>query len=606
MNFKTKYDSINEIFLTTDRFLQESTGYGLVGEDATIKRLFTNEETRESIITSMVEGVSADEEVQLRQLLENTARRTIQESAGGIAGLASLNMPVIRKLWYKTRAKDALKTVVANSPTMAVAYTKPYLFRYVGGVKETKDLPYGAMYANAALNAANGLDLYSGDGLDFQSVTSIKPLTDAAGLNGTMVTIDYCEGSDIDEIDRDYFVDKVEVYAAAVKVVDGKVVNADDTDAVLEESYYVGLEKPIADTIYGTLIVPSTATVDAGKVAGQIVVNVAMTKGTADISVLKGAFGALKDAVSGSVVVYTRAHLSAEKNVASWSVATEIAKQEITIGTGTHINAPMTIESIQDSEALYKIDLTAEITDVMTQVFAQRLDEELIDFMIRKFVNRPTNVEFRNNPAYTGAAAHTYTFDVATMTGYTGGPKAWREELKPVIDDAAIAIMEESRFQEGTFVLICHPKTAQLLKNPEWQYKGGNGGNVDGTSVSFDTAVFTSDSFIYKLISSFNYPKGMIGLSFIPAGEKQLSQVYYPYAFTMSTSAGYRDPNQENTPSLVMTKRHAKWEFTPTSALIVIKNLDGTSRFHAGNLWSNQFLSNADVQNGDLIYTPKP
>ena len=82
-------------------------------------------------------------------------------------------------------------------------------------------------------------------------------------------------------------------------------------------------------------------------------------------------------------------------------------------------------------------------------------------------------------------------------------------------------------------------------------------------------------------------------LSFIPSGEKQLTTAYYPYSFVMEKGTGYRSPNHPLTPSIMMTKRHTFFEFTPAIAVIAIEGNNGVGQFNGGNLFTNKFTAAA-------------
>ena len=283
-----------------------------------------------------------------------------------------------------------------------------------------------------------------------------------------------------------------------------------------------------------------------------------------------------------AATVVTKGHLSSEWNESGWDVSFDIARHDVRIGTGTHLNAPITIEYLQDTQALYNIDATAEVTDLMTNFFAQKLDIELVDFLLGCFLNRPAHKEFAD---YGKGVDHVLEFNVAPDAGFAGGPTLWREELKNVIGHLATNIISETFFTEGSFVIAGHPVDVALISNIDWQYKGGNG-NVDGTRVSYDVGVL-SGPYTFKVVQSLNFPRGGLLVSFIPSGDKQLTQCYYPYTFTMEK--GYRSPNHSLVPNLVMTKRDTKFEFTPSTAYVHIVGNDGRGQFHGGNVWSNTF-----------------
>lgn len=483
-------------------------------------------------IEALTEGCSANDKAVMSTLMRNTCDTILNESLGGIMPLSSLSMPVIRKLWPRVAMKEAIKTIPATAPIFSIVYTKPYLYRIKpDGSEERKYLPRGTF-------DQGGYD----KALDDSRIT--KEITCVAGK---FVTEKLKEG--IAEIDADFEVVKVDV---------------DGTVAVVGKK--LGLSNEIV------------ADVKAGEKSGTVIVRPNLGAGEVSVAALIEGATAVKVTVTG--------HKSSEWNDSSWDVNFDMPRQEIRIGTGDHLNAPLSVEQVQDAKALYNMDAAAEITDIMTQVFAQKLDHEIIDFLVKCYINRPSNPEWSNLGNY---QKHLYSFSVAPSAGYAGSPKAWREELKPVIDYASTALMQETYFQSGSFVICGNPVDTALLTNVDWQYKGGTSGNVDGVAINYSVGVFQSGSYVYKVVSSLNLKPGSLMLSFIPSGEKQLTTAYYPYSFVMEKGTGYRSPNHPLTPSIMMTKRHTFFEFTPAIAMIAIEGNTGVGQFNRGNLYTNKF-----------------
>ena len=484
-------------------------------------------------IEALTEGCNANDKAVMTTLMNNTCETILNESLGGIMPLSSLSMPVIRKLWPRVSMKEAIKTIPATAPIFSIVYTKPYLYRIVDGQEQRKELPRGAF-------SQNGYDAE----LDARKVEkSVEILT--ANM-GKFIDVDFES-----EIDADFELDRV--------VVDT------DTEHPVVVGKKLGLNNEIiADVKDGTVI----ARVD-------------LHGGKAKIAVL-GITATTK------VTVKVVAHKTSEWNDVSWDVNFDMPRQEIRIGTGEHLNAPLSVEQVQDAKALYNMDAAAEIADIMTNVFAQKLDHEIIEFLTRCFLNRPSNPEWAG---LGNALKHSYSFSVAPSAGYAGSPKAWREELKPVIDYAATALMQETYFQSGSFVIFGNPVDTALLSNVDWSYRGGSSGNVDGVNINYSVGVFQSGSYVYKVVSSLNVAPGKLMLSFIPSGEKQLTTAYYPYSFVMEKGTGYRSPNHPLTPSIMMTKRHTFFEFTPAIAAIEIVGNNGVGQFNGGNLFTNTFAS---------------
>ena len=495
-------------------------------------------------IEALTEGCNANDKAVMTTLMNNTCETILNESLGGIMPLSSLSMPVIRKLWPRVSMKEAIKTIPATAPIFSIVYTKPYLYRIVDGKEQRKDLP------RPTFNAFTEENGYGYDPvLDARKIEKDFEIT--TDNMGKFLEVDFKK-----EIDADF-----EVVSAVV-----------DTDT--EHPVIIGKKLGLNNEII------------ADVKDGTIIVRVDLHGGKAKVAVLG-------ITATSKVTVKLVAHQTSEWNDVSWDVNFDMPRQEIRIGTGEHLNAPLSVEQVQDAKALYNMDAAAEIADIMTNVFAQKLDHEIIEFLTKCFLDRPSNPEWAGLGDKT---KHMYTFNVAPSAGYAGSPKAWREELKPVVDYAATALMQETYFQSGSFVIFGNPVDTALLSNVDWSYRGGSSGNVDGVNINYSVGVFQSGSYVYKVVSSLNVESGKLMLIFIPSGDQQLTTAYYPYSFVMEKGTGYRSPNHPLTPSIMMTKRHTFFEFTPAIAVIAIVGNNGVGQFNGGNLFKNTFASADDVK----------
>ena len=534
---------------SSDEVLTEAAGYfadqGYSVLNQGFAEIVSSPRLSQEYIEALTEGCNANDKAVMTTLMKNTCDTILNESLGGIMPLSSLSMPVIRKLWPRVSMKEAIKTIPATAPIFSIVYTKPYLYRIVDGKEQRKDLPRGAFNAfNEEHVQQYGYD----PELDARRIE--KDVEILTANIGKFVEVDFKS-----EIDADFEVVSV--------IVD------EDKEHVGVVGKKLGLNNEII------------ADVKAGEKTGTVIVRVDLAGGKASIAVL-GITPTTK------VTVKLVAHKTSEWNDVSWDVNFDMPRQEIRIGTGEHLNAPLSVEQVQDAKALYNMDAAAEITDIMTNVFAQKLDLEIINFLTKCFVNRPSNPEWADLGT---AQKHMYSFSVAPSAGYAGSPKAWREELKPVVDYAATALMQETYFQSGSFVIFGNPVDTALLLNVDWNFKGGMSGNVDGVNINYSVGVFQSGSYVYKVVSSLNVAPGKLMLSFIPSGEKQLTTAYYPYSFVMEKGTGYRSPNHPLTPSIMMTKRHTFFEFTPAIAVIAIEGNNGVGQFNGGNLYTNKFAA---------------
>jgi hypothetical protein len=574
------YDTV--LTEANDYFMAQ--GCSIIGEG--YKEIASNAALFESYVDQLTEGCSADDAATLAQLMANTNSNILRESSmTGIQPIASLSMPVIRKLWPKFALKEAIATEVAKSPRFVVSYTKPYMMK---GEKKVY-IPRPALATYAGNKDEDGIfpeQLKDNHGRGHVVILNV----------GTADTVDfrYLDGKS-GEVDENVVI-KDTPSAIKTQPVDGVKIeayvitgDAISTGYAADKRYVVWDAKYLRSGEVGGLKVLLGKDIADGDKAYELVEEIKLGKrlgvtgsgvynfnGGQLIAQLDGANCKLTlAAIGGKVLVSCAAHVSSEYNEDSWSVGFDIARQDIDIPTGEHLNAPLPIEALNDMMALYQIDGTKETVDLMTNIFAQKLDIEILDFIRDSLAGQPRNEAFFG---YGDVSEFAVAFDCKPAAGFAGSPKAWREEIKPLIDHLAQKIKNATYLQGGTFSIVCNPIDAQILANVDWSFRGGVGGNIDGVAVDYSVGTYVGAN-AYKVIASVNVPAGAMYIVFTPAGNTQMTYKYYPYTF--STEMGYVDPNRSRTPSIMMTKRHTFHEFMPAVGCVVISNNDGK--------WFNRF-----------------
>jgi len=459
-------------------------------------------------VDKLCKGLTADEAVQTAQLMENLRVQIMQEaSVSGIQPISALAMPTVRKLWPKVALKNALPTEAVKVPKFSISYMEPYLLNADGSKVKLPDALRDLTNREAELVRlkedpialpANAVDLMAPLGASVAVGDSIDPK-----FWIEYATIELADGS-TEEV-------KVHFHLDIRNNIVGEVRGSDGT----------------TDTIFATL------------------------------DRTTGIFSArsLRDKVTH---VRVRGFLTQENNTKTQSVSFDIKTKDITIGTGTHLNAPLPIEWLQDTMAMYQIDGAVEVVDIMSSVMSQKLDQQIREFLEESFER----------------AGHPYEgeFDVRPSAAFTGSPKEWREELKTVIDYFAIKMKNDSAFGQGKFVLIGNPLDLNLITNVDWVFNSVTD-ERGGVEVDFNIGAY-SGSNRYELVASVNVPAGTIRMIFIPNTPRQMTYKYFPYTFNVEK--GYLDPNRPNVPSIMMTKRHTIEELTPIAAEIQILNNDGS------------------------------
>lgn len=476
----------------------------------------------------LCEGVEADQMENMNQLFDNARLTMLQESqVAGIQQIAGLSMPTIRKMWAKVALKHAIPTQVVATPRFAISYTKSYIMG-ADGVKH--ELP----------NAINDLDnkLAELPKLSEEYIDVTAGLEDYDLFQLAPSTIP--AGSINDTIDKVFYVEKVK--ATPTATVGGTSVTGEEVEL------RVHIKTDLNAIIHGVVEIPVISGGETvATVTDTLFGKVDYEKGTMTLFATKGI---ISD-------VSLDARMSQEANEFGESIGFDVLTKDVTIGVGTHLNAPLPIEWLQDTMAIYNIDGAAEVVDIMSQTVAQKLEIEIYNFLKK-------SIEVNKVP-YIGE------FNMIPSAGYNGTPKSWREELKTVIDYYAIKMKKDSKFHGGKFMIIGSPLDMQLLPNVDWVFNHTND-QMSGVDVSFNLGAYSGAN-KYELVSSDLVPDGALIMFFIPGIDRLMTYKYYPYTFNVER--GYRDPNMENVPSIMMTKRHALEEFTPLICQINILNNTG-------------------------------
>jgi len=491
------------------------------------EEILSEESLFREYVSKLTEGLSPDETEQITQLLENARTNILIESSiTGIQPIQSLTMPTVRKMWNRVSLKHAVPTEVVKAPKFTISYMEPYLLDADG----TKHLlpkalrePNNTHAEKVALSSAQ--ILMSDAGAITNGVAGYDLLAD--------VQASIAIG---DAVDPKFWIKTITIECA------------DKTGAGDSEDVEVTVMIPLNTANYSLHGEVSAAHTDKTVTSDIFFGHVDLQKGLITASSL-----------TGKIKSFTvRGWLSSENNARTQSVSFDIKNKDINIGTGAHINAPLPIEWLQDTMAMYRIDGALEVVDLMSNITATKLEYEIIEFLDDSFVKSGKPYERQ--------------FDCYPSAAYAGRPKEWREELKTIIDHAALTMKRDSAFSNGKFVLMGSPVDMQLIPNVNWTFSHVTEQNA-GVEVEYSLGAFSGAN-RYEVVSSDHWPDGTIRMIYVPNVNNQMTYKYFPYTFNVEK--GYRDPNREYVPSIMMTKRHTIEELTPLACVITILHNDGT------------------------------
>jgi len=473
----------------------------------------------------LAEGMSADSAAALDILVDNFQTRVFQESSlSGIQPVSVLTMPMLRKAWPKIGIKEALPTEPVKTPKFTVSHLVPYIKDPATGVK--KELP-------AALRD--------------QSISSSQKRI-AAGARALPL-----ENADVmptgAPVSAGYTLDPVlSVVAVDIEVVDAGGLNPETVNVKVYDGK--------AETRLGNIRFSVTAAhSDGTEVTDTVFGFVDFAAGIVTATSIRGAVKS----------VYLNGKLESTNNKQSTTIGFDVNNREIHIGTGEHFDASLPLEWLQDNLALYNIDGTLKVVDIMTEVLAQKVDMQGAEFIAAA----------ADHIAAQGAN-FTRNFDVWPTGNYMGSPTDWLNELKRITDNLAQSMRNHSNMSGGTFMLVGNPIDINLYTGINWIFTAQADEQRDGVAVNYSIGAM-SGSQRYAMFSSQNLPAGEIWVFFVPGQEDQKTLCYYPYTFNVErSSSGFVSPNTPNVPSVMMTKRQTFEEFIPMVGKIVIAHNDGS------------------------------
>jgi hypothetical protein len=516
---KGKSDGFAQILREAYEYFQENniqmiSGFSeILGEDG----LFNE------YVARLTEGCSPDEAEQLEQLFENSRLHTLQESTiSQISPLAGLSMPTVRKMWIKCALKNAVPTETAKVPSFTISWLEPYL-RDSDGTKHP--LPESIQ------------------GTGFSTLAQKPPLF-AGNIPVPADNVDMLALSGASQANHDAIDPILSITTARINVA---AAGATPVIQSVPVTFKLGIAagNPITSGFYGVV---NTYDANNNVISDTIFGNIDLETGLLSVA-------SVKSLVTG---VSMTGWLTQENNTRTQSVSFDIKRKDVRIGTGTHLNAPLPIEWLQDNLALYNIDGTVETVDIMSNVVAQKLDHDIRDFFQNSFKASGSPLIGR--------------FDVRPSAGFAGSPTDWRHELRTTVEWWATKLKQATNFTQGYFVIFGNPLDINLMPDIDWQFKNVQGERA-GVNVNYDFGVMTANN-VYSIVASNNVPQGRLSMFFVPNVDNYMTYKYYPYTFNVEK--GYLDPQMPNVPSIMMTKRQALEELIPMQCQIEILHNDGS------------------------------
>lgn len=520
--FEMKRDTFSQNLAETNEFFATAYKTNVIGSD--FASVVANENLYSQYVSRLTEGFEAKAAKQVETLLENARGEILRESTlSGVQPFHSLAVPMLVKLWARLTLTQAVPTEPTKTPAFTVPYVKPYMLDVDGnrielpeGINQTPELAIGLVKLKEEVTLTSGKTTDGGYDL-FTDVKKKREGVDEIDRNFAITEISYPDAKG----------GKVELTRAAVTAGSTKI---DDKGNIFFKVKYEDSTTSSTlheDTVFG---------------------HVDLVHGKLELLSVKGNAAAVK----------IRGYVSSEQHTTSVQVQLDIARKDIQIGTAAHIEGQVPIEAAQDMQAMYDIDGAAMITEIMTNLNAQKVDLDIIEFLEKTHQSH--------------GAQFTKTFDVYPSSQYAMDPDQWLKGLRRTIDWVATSIKNQFKSYDSYFVIVGNPLDVDLIPNVEWTFRNIDG-EVNGIDVQYSLGAVRGSNH-YRVVASDLIPQGELTILGVPTRNDYKSVVFYPYAFNVTSN--YLNTRNAAVPSIMMTRRYTLEEFQPMIGKVKVLHNDGT------------------------------
>lgn len=493
----------------------------VVGEG--FSHIFSNATLHESYVEMLMNGIDdPDMAAMFKQLGEN-AVQTVTEStyASGITPISSLNLPILRVLLPRLCMIKTLR----NRPIQTPNFTLSTMVNYLVDAQGNKyRMPGGTQRVPGGIGRKR---------IDKDVVlTADKP----------MAKVQLFEDIAASKSARDY-IDNDCACLVSYKNAKGEKISSEIVDF---------------DTSARTATIPVVMNEDSVNVT--ILSRVDTHTGDLLVSMVN------EDTVPADGFTFSfQGFLSNENNLRATEVMIEMENQEILIGSGDNIVAPLTFQTLTDLKAMYNIDGAIQLSDQLSRAMAEKLDFEVINFY--------DNMHQRNSASLSKFKAYYDKFDCNPRPNWRGNPTDWRDLLKRNLDQMLTDMIEETHIQNGRFVISGRPQTTKLINNSNWINVGQNNvSTVGGVTVDYYVGNYVSAAGLVEIVASVNLPKDRLFITYIPNDETYATYDYFAYSYTIINDNSYLNPNQPNVPGILLNRRDKFATVVPVIGVIDVLN----------------------------------
>lgn len=533
----------NADFKSSCRYLYESMGAQHIHPVRDIQTILQDSVLREAYNNALLSDVktsTGDEyydtmAIKLEQLINNSSMETLRESSVGVVSpVVGLTLPILKKSYIEGHSKDIVPVEVPTKPIVKVAFERKFLKDAQGNKHYIPEVFYTDAY-KGIMAKARGTELkkdwYPAGGGTLP-IHEFNLITENGGSMEKRDSLAYDFG------------------ISAVKM------EVDGVQKEIVQDITVSLE---GDHTF-------TSRVTALDSHGAQVVDILMGHVdfyTGNVSV-SSTNGKIKK-------VQFKGHLSNVNNVNTIEIDRERQIMDWNIPDGAKINTGLTTEMIKDYNALFDVDITAEMIADMATVLTQDEDSMILDFLNNSFDSwNGKNDEFLGyNEGFTRKGFFSCEPTVNKMVTQS----AWIEtelkfNLNRFIDELKVLLKN----QDIMFVVYGHPNNITLIQdNVRWVIDEDS--TIGGIQLDYKFGVMTANKNRIRVLSTMKCPRER-GLRVVAYSTNQEVITFKHLKYSMTIDNNYRNPLTPFTPNIMATSRYLTKEVLPVQGeFILIDNM---------------------------------
>jgi len=490
-----------DVMLDTQSMVKNSAKIGKY-KDLLLGQLKTESEEMASDPSSY--GTHACLYEQVSDMFDNAVSELLTESAavGSLLPIKALDFPVLIKQQLQLATKDIMQTEVTKSPIVK----KHIEQTYVKDPKSGKRWKYPQCFFNGEFK-----EIYDA-GLGMK----INPTKVALPIFEYSIVENLTEGNEFDQFTYDLKIERAFVGDTEILIDPAMRIN-------LSDNTWLGgrINKTVKDTNGNDLVVDDLI---SGIVDWE--------KGTVTLT---SATGQITDIVFSG-------RLSNTRNNRTVQFEYEREEREWKIADGFKVDAPYTLEELQDHKALMDIDLYKKTYNNIAELLTQEEDSQVLAWLDEEF-EKYKGLEL--DPLQWNSFVKTKPFDFDSTGITTALPCEYIEKMfKFAIEGLMIDLAVTAKMEDLTFVIYGNPRYIRFLDSTvKWVVRPGSTSN--GVKLNYGYGIMTTANFKVQVVSTMkcnvqydSEAQQHYGLRIIPfpLSKEQFTFKHYKYTTNILTS----------------------------------------------------------------------